>query len=240
MFNRRAFSLWLIFYCLFSSAGIKTAFSQDAFSDLETSALYSSEPDIINGTKWYYQNKYKGHPFWLDDALLEGAVVFNGKTFTGLALKYELVDDELILSKKIDGNTRILKLNEKLVESFTLNEPGTNNSHLFKKTQLPGIKGVRYYHAVYQGQSACYIHHRKKIRNRVTGDYLGSYLYQAAIYVKADQEFVECRNKKALFNIFEDKKKLLRKYMRRNNLKVDGKKPEDMARILNYYDSLNQ
>lgn len=239
MFRLERFIIFFGWFLLLCHAGINLGYSQNDFSDIEESHLYSSELEIVNGTKWYYQNKFKGHPFWNEDHLFKGSVVFNGESFSDLALKYELVENELILTKKVDGRSRALKLNEKFVDSFTLEESGVNKSHLFKKLKLPGVDGVKYYHVVYKGETSCYIYHSKTINNRVSGNYLGRYLYHPEIYVTAGEKYVKCKNKKAFLRIFEDHKKLLRTYMRKNNVSFDSERPDDIAKVLKFYDNLS-
>lgn len=234
----KIFFSYLILCLLLFAAWTKSALSQTTFSELEESKIYSSELNIVNGSKWYYENKYKGHPFLYDNGLFEGSVTFNGVNFSPLTLTYELLSNELILIKEVGTQTRELTLNENFVESFVLIDPVTAREHSFERKKLSGVEGEKYYQVVYKGETTCYIYHKKVINNRVTGNYMGEYLYQPVIYIKKGDEFQGCTNKRTFLRLFEDQKKQIRKYIRRNNMRIDGKKPEDIARVLDYYDSL--
>jgi hypothetical protein len=240
MFTTKFLSSSLVLCFLLCSAWAKSAFSQNTFSELELSGIYSSELDIVNGNRWYYENNYKGHPFFYDDDLFEGSVIFNGINFSQLTLTYELLNNELILIKEVGNQTRELILNENFVESFVLEGTGNSSEYVFIRKKLPGVEGEKYYHSVYNGETACYIYHKKVINNRVTGNYLGEYLYRPVLYIKRGDEFQGCNNKRTFLRLFEDQKKQIRKYIRRNNMHIDGKNPEDIAQVLKYYDSLNQ
>lgn len=238
MFTSKFFTSFLVLCFMLCSAWAKSAFSQNTFSELEASEVYSSELAVVNGARWYYENNYKGHPFFYDNDLFEGSVTFNGVNFSPLTLTYELLSNELILIKEVGTQTRELILNENFVESFVLIHPVTAREHFFERKKLSGVEGKKYFQVVYKGETTCYIYHKKVINNRVTGNYMGEYLYQPVIYIKKDDEFRGCTNKRTFLRLFEDQKKQIRKYIRRNNMRIDGEKPEDIARVLDYYDSL--
>ena len=202
-------SLVVLFFSVILSAPNYFAHSQTSFSNIDELELFSSELEIVNGARWLENNKYLGHPFWKVNELLAGTVVFKDETFEGLTLKYELVENDLILFKKVKDYNRVLILNRDFVERFFLLEPGTNNKHFFRKTKLPGVAGSKYYQVVYEGKTECYIYHKKVINNRVTKDYLGKYLYKPEIYVKTGTDFSKCSNKKSFLRIFTDHQKLL-------------------------------
>lgn len=238
MFNIKTFFLILNIILILIFTGNNTVFAQTNFKELEESALYSSELDIVNGVQWMEDNQYLGHPFWKANELFTGTVVFNGERFEGLTLKYELVKNNLILFKTVEGNTRVLMLNKDFVERFVLFEPGTKNKHSFLKTRLSGTAGIHYYQVVYQGKTEGYILHKKVVNNRVTKDYLGKYLYKPEIYIKSGSGVVKCNNKKSFLRTFTHHHNLLRKYIRKNRLTINGENPGDIAQVLSYYDSL--
>lgn len=237
------FKYFIVFLCgsfLLNCFAVSTGFSQADFHKISETELYSSELDIVNGTKWYYHNKFKGHPFWSEGDFLTGTVDFAGESFSGLLLNYELVGNELILTKKVDGQSKTFKLNEKFVDGFTLKQTDSDEHYVFRKINLPGVSGVRYYHSVYQGKTtSCYIYHKKTISNRVYGDYMGKYMYHPIIYVRVGENYEEVKNKRSLLQLLENHKNELKKYIRRNRLSIDAKQPEEIAHVLKYYDSLN-
>jgi len=238
MFTPKVFTSFLVLCFLLCFAWANFALSQNTFSELEASEVYSSELAIVNGTRWYFDNNYKGHPFFYDDELFEGSVTFNGVNFSHLTLTYELLSNELILIKEVDTQIRELILNENFVESFVFIHPVTARQYFFERKKLSGVEGKKYYQVVYPGETTCYIYHKKVINNRVTGNYMGEYLYEPVIYIKKGDEFKGCTNKRTFLRLLEDQKKQIRKYMRRNNLSFHGENPEDIARVLQYYDSL--
>ena len=229
---------FLILYFLLLTAWAKSVFSQNVFFGSDETGIYSSELDIVNGSKWYYENKFKGNLFLYEGGFTEGSVLFNGELFSNLTLAFELFHNELILIKKVDNENRELVLNENFVERFTLKNAANTNELTFVRKKLSGVDGIKYYHAVYNGITTCYIHHKKIIKNKVAGNYLGEYLYRPVIYIKRGEDFRGCTNKRSFLRLFEDQNGLLRKYIRRNNLSIDGRNPLHIAQVLEYYDSL--
>ena len=54
---------------------------------------------LLNGRIWRNQySKVTGDQFFMTDKYIKGSVSFNGSTFKNLDLKYDIYNDELILS----------------------------------------------------------------------------------------------------------------------------------------------
>ncbi|MGQ9620394.1 MAG: hypothetical protein ACUVTX_05350, partial [Bacteroidales bacterium] len=76
-----------------------------------------SDPQLlINGRVW--QNIYIrvfGHQFFATSEFLTGSLTFNGRHYTELNLKYDIVNDELLLAVPYKP---IIILNKEMVDSF--------------------------------------------------------------------------------------------------------------------------
>ena len=213
--------------------------AQTNFEVLEETNPYNSELEIVNGEKWNYYNNYKGHPFWNKDIVYNGKVNYRGQIFQDLKLKFDLVNQELILFKKVGSQTKVLKLNKKFIETFRLEQTNNESPGFFVLRQLNEDMEKQFYQQVYTGKSECYIFHNKTVSTKISGNYMGKYLYKPVIYVQKDRNFIPCTNNQTFLNIFREQKKVLRKYMRKNHLDIDAKKPHEIAQILKYHDNLN-
>ncbi|MFW6371084.1 MAG: hypothetical protein ACOC10_07775 [Bacteroidota bacterium] len=231
--------IFIIFYAL-NVFGFSSTVSQITFTEVADYGVYSDELGIVNGKKWQYSGKYKGHPFWKDDDIFQGEVTFNGRNFQNLNLKLDLFHQELILFKKINDETIAIKLNRNFIEDFILEESGNAVKSRFLCMKLPGIEGINFYQLIYDGNTKCFIHHKKSVNNEVTGNYLGKYLYQPVIYINTGNQYSVCKNKKSFLRLFGGQRKILRAYMRKNKLGINARYPEEIAQVLAFYDSLNQ
>ena len=101
--------------------------SRVIFSEFVQSALVyptvnqqnpSDKQLLLNGRIW--RNQYSnamGDQFFLTNTFLKGSVTFSGQRFNNLDLKYDIANDELILS--IESYPSIL-MNKEMVDSFSI------------------------------------------------------------------------------------------------------------------------
>ena len=74
---------------------------------------------LLNGRIWRNQySKVTGDQFFLTDKYIKGSVTFNGRTFDNLNLKYDIYNDELILSIE---SYPVIFMNKEMIDSFSLN-----------------------------------------------------------------------------------------------------------------------
>ena len=79
------------------------------------------DPIIANGV--FYENPYMsavGHPFLGEDVTYDGYVVFRGKLYKGVKLKYEIFDQKLILFRGKDRTLESTILTKEFVSEFSI------------------------------------------------------------------------------------------------------------------------
>jgi hypothetical protein len=190
---------------------------------------------LLNGRIWRNQySKAFGDPFFLVNTFLKGSVTLNGQQFNNLDLKYDITNDELILS--IETYPAII-MNKEMVDSFSL-DFGNINYHIINAgTDTSGVlRG--YVNVLYNGPSSLYVKYSKKLQPLAIDGRYDLFFQEHRTYLRKGNEIVVITGKRNLLNLLEDKKKEVRYYLRSSKFKIMRKDPGTYIPVLKYYDSI--
>jgi len=190
---------------------------------------------LLNGRIWRNQySRVTGDQFFLGNIFLRGSVTFYGRRFDNLDLKYDIHNDELILSIE---SYPVIMMNKEMVDSFSLVlgnrifyiiNAGTDTSNV--------LRG--YVNVFYSGPSSLYVKYIKKIQP-LGDDGKNDLFYQKhQVYLKKGTEIVPVEGKRKLMKLLVDKKKEIRDYLKSTRIKIMKQDPYTFIPILEYYDSL--
>ncbi|MBK9980905.1 MAG: hypothetical protein IPP15_00530 [Saprospiraceae bacterium] len=126
---------WFAFFLLFSEV---TLYAQDqsTFADVR----YGLDPLLYNGKFYTYfaSSETKGSPFFYMPDYAPGFVQLHGLIYTGLALNYDLVNQQLVLQYKIEnGGIKHIIISDAWLEAFNL-----GNTHFEVVTRQDSIKHI--------------------------------------------------------------------------------------------------
>lgn len=190
---------------------------------------------LYNGKIWrnlYYQ--VHGNQFLFSNEFLSGSITITGKVFDNIDLKYDIFKDELLTP--VDPGI-ILQFNKEMVDSFSFNFQ--NKAYRFIKLKDQNGQGF-YYSVLYEGKTALYLKYYKKIEKLADeGQYDEFYQYSKLFFVK-NNDVVQINGKSDLLNSLDDKKDLIKSFIKKNKLSVSEKVPESFIPILRYFDGLSQ
>jgi len=190
---------------------------------------------IYNGKIW--QNLYfriKGNPFFLSGNFLTGNVIFNGKEFKNLKVKYDICNDEVILY--INPQT-IITLNKEMVNEFTLEYQDTLHHILNMGNDSTSLlKG--YNNLLYDGPTALFVKYTKQVDIQSLNRLDDVFFQQHRIYIRKDSTIVQISGRRELFRLLGDRKTEIRSYVKRNrlNINVTRKDPYSFVPVLQFYD----
>jgi hypothetical protein len=209
--------------------------TQPVFDEIVDQELYTSQRSIVNGIAWTNSVKYMGNKFYGSSQWKSGEVKFNGKLYLGLQINYDILEDKLILFDGKSGEEKYIEINKKLIEMFRFQDD--NITHTFVNTELIPTKGKEFYEEVYTGPCSFYIKHKKTIKKEIGPVYMGK-LYDGNIHYLTNNTGVhQFKNKKTILQILGNSIEL-KKYIRKENLKINRKHPNDIVRLLVYNESL--
>ncbi len=215
------------------------AYSQSVPLLLEKNPLYSHQKDIINGIKWVYEMKYRGSPFLSEKYWPTATVEYDSREFTGVRMNYDLYTGKFIVYIPEKGNEKYVVPSKDRLEGFSYKDSLTGIFRRFRYFQAPGTKEKRLYEVAWKGESILYLVRRQvNTHTRIANGYLGDYVRGNELYfVMADQSGT-FRNKRSLFILLNSHLPELRKFIRRNKLKINPHHPDDVVPLLKYYEKI--
>jgi hypothetical protein len=195
----------------------------------------SDKQILLNGRIWRNQySQVSGDQFFLENIFLKGSVTFNGRRFGNLDLKYDIYNDELILSIE---TYPVIIMNKEMVDSFSL-VLGNRIFHIINAGNDTSNVLKGYANVLYDGPSSLYVKYIKKIQPLAVDGKNDLFYQDDRIYIRKGTEMIQVEGKRKLLNLFEDKKKGIRDYLKRNRIKVRQKDPYTFIPVLEYYDSI--
>ncbi|NQU52940.1 MAG: hypothetical protein HQ522_10425 [Bacteroidetes bacterium] len=212
------------------------SFSQTDFDNFLKHELYSTSRSIVNGTPWTNSLLYRGHPFCGSNNWKTGDVIFNGERYPDLEINYNIVEDELIL---FDNKKGLVKLNKRLIEEFTYIDESESTTKSFIHKELVLGDGKEFFEKVYSGTVTFYIKHKKWIKKNIGAGYMGTLYSNNKLYIVDAAGVHLFRKKGGLLDILGSSKEL-NKYIRKENLKINKKHPEDIVTLLMHFENLSQ
>ena len=192
---------------------------------------------LLNGRIWY--NKYSGvigHPYFLTDKFLKGSVIYNGRKFTGIDIRYDLISDELILRTE---SHPIIIMNKEMVDSFSLNFENSDY-HIINSGNQMNSSMQGYVCILYNGPSTLYVKYLKKILPQAVDGRYDQIFQEHFIYVRQGSEIIPVEGKKKLLSLLDYKKTELRNFYKKNRIRISRKDPGTFIPLLKYYDSINK
>ena len=205
-----------------------------------STVIQKNTPDkhlLLNGRIW--RNQYSnasGDQFFLTNTFLRGSVTFNGLRFNNLDLKYDITNDELILSIE---SYPIIFMNKEMVDSFTLVFENRDYKVINAETDtFDVLRG--YVNVLYDGPTALYVKYIKKIQPLAVDGRYDLFVQEHRIYLRKGTVIVPVKGKRNLLNLLEDKKKEIRYFIRNSRFKIVRKDPVTFIPLLEYYDSIRK
>lgn len=177
----------------------------------------------------------EGHPYFDEDKMRQGSVLYNGILYRDLPLIYDLVRQMLVTNDPYN-TFKIVLINEE-IDSFTIEQ------HIFirfKDTLNPSAPRSGFYEQLYTGRTWLLKKEKKDVREEVTAT-IDRYIDHAvSYYLKKGDTYYPVNNKRSLLRALKDKSPELKKFMRRNGLKLKEDKETTLVKVSAWYDSLNQ
>lgn len=190
---------------------------------------------LLNGRIW--RNQYSGvtgDQFFLGNIFFKGSVTFNGRKFDNLDLKYDIHNDELILSIE---SYPVIMMNKEMVDSFSLVLGSRIFSVINAGTDTSNVlRG--YVNVLYNGPSTLYVKYVKMIQPLGDDGKYDLFYQKHQAYLKKGPVIVPVEGKRTFINLLEDKKKEIRDYIKGSRIKIMKQDPYTFIPVLQYYDSL--
>lgn len=234
-YTRKIIVCILIFICF---ATDKTAHSQNCLADVLHDPLYSNSKDIINGTKWIYEKKYLGSPMLVENYWPRVNILYKEVQYSRLFMNYDLYNDQAIVFYPENGNEKYVNLEMEYFSGFTFIDTITGRIHKYEYLELPGTKGKELYETALTVKIPLFIRPVKMIENRSSEKGSGRYTTHFDSYIGIGNEYVIIRHKNQMIKLLEHHLPEIKRYIRKNHLKINSQNPEDIVAVIKYFDTL--
>jgi hypothetical protein len=190
---------------------------------------------LFNGRVW--KDLYisvEGDQFLFSKEPMHGSVTMRGRTYSGVRIMYDIFTDEIQIPYKPVG---ILQLNKEMVDSFSI-------LHLQREFHFVRIANSinndlnGYFHVLYNGEIKLYAKYIKKIEKFADGGMYDKFYQINSLFLIKDGEAHSIKRKNDLIRIFDDKSKIIRNYIKNNNITISKVNGDSFVRVIGFIDNL--
>jgi hypothetical protein len=196
--------------------------------------VYGADDLLINGRIYVPQHGLAfGHPYFETSDWIPGSVFIKGQNYHTVKLKYDLELDEFVLFI-VDNreNKNYIVLNRHFVDSVHLGKYRFVNASILKQTKL----GPGYVEMVYDKDIYFFINHSKNFKNAFSESKpYGEYADMKSVnYIIREDRLTKLPTKKSFLDYFENNKKEIQKYLKKNRIKYKKANSGELYRLLTY------
>jgi len=234
--------VFFIGYCLAlpacalsQSSPADSAFLQQAIANI--SLTYKKETaenlHLYNGSEYMrHGHGVKGFPFFQSAGMLKGDVFYDGNLYHDISMQYDLEEDNLVIND-YSGNVFIRLVKEK-VQYFII------DGHTFVPLAAGGgLPLGGFYGLLQRGAVNAYVKKQKKMALSVNAsDNDASYLTLNTYYIEKQAVYFVVTGERAVLSLLNDKKDVLKKYIRSAKLSFKKDPDQFIARVTGYYNQL--
>ena len=199
-----------------------------------TNELYGNDDILVSGKLYIHDNmRSEGHPYYLSNKFGSSIVYIGNKTFFNVLLRYNIEDDEFVLTAKLKTGTQVLVILNNSVDSVFY------MGRVFipaQKLEIPGIsKG--YYERIVSKNFTFLTKHYKTYDLIHYGAKKYSKLFRA-YSISTNSKIVKVNTKKLFISYFSENKKEVQKYLRKNKIDYKTCSREQLTTLIKFCNEL--
>jgi hypothetical protein len=236
---------YLLVFLLFVLSISLSLFAQEQSVDAGTdyNKLYKSLIDeygfdqvLVNG--FLYEDKYWrkiGHQFLLQDQFYNGTLVYRGEVYKGVEMKYDIYDQQLVLSIKNNNSIERIVPHNDFISAFSLGDK------FFSKYNFRGEP--KFYQLVFDTEKVKCLYYwfkQKYDSNRI--NFLGFNEFtesEKENYLILDGSLKKYKNNRSFNELFQNEiKSRVKEYIRNNHINVAKSSDGKIKELLTYCNSL--
>jgi hypothetical protein len=199
-----------------------------------TSAV-RSQSHLYNGSQYIdYNQQENEHPFHLSDDWMTGWIEYDGEHYENVSILYDIAADKVIIEHFAGA---FIELITTKVTAFGI------KGHLFRKISKGddsrGLIAEGFYEILYDKKTKAVARYEKQFEETIVSlELKRDFSEKSRYYIIRNNTFYPANSKRAILQIFSDKKKEIRRFIRDNG--IDFKtRAVAIVRIAEFYDKLN-
>jgi hypothetical protein len=191
---------------------------------------------LFNGSEYVaYDFRIRGHQYFEWRALQKGTVNYDNTLYEGVNIGYDIARDELI-TYRYNDNLRIQLVSEK-ISYFSW--PGHFFVRLLQDSSSKPLITTGFYERLYNGNIKLFAKRTKKVLELVTADGDDLWFKESnAYFVKKNDQYFSVQTKSQLYELISDRKKDVKRYLRKNKIKFRKDPETTILTAIKYYDQL--
>lgn len=236
----KRFILFLAFaYFIFFESGLSGSvsnnygsefFKQDGRGTIEKQILF-------NGRVW--RNLYtrvKGDQFLFSSEFLPGRVAIGNKSFDNVNIKYDIINDEILV---LSDKGMVIQLNKENIDSFSLDYH--NRTFYFKKLNTDTLNTLTgYVNVLVEGNVSLYIKYIKNILLLAIDNKYDLFNQIHHIYIRKNGKLYLIYSRKDLIRLLNENEKQIRNFINSNSIKLSRKIPDSFVPVIKFYNELQK
>jgi hypothetical protein len=191
---------------------------------------------LYNGSE-YVTGVYREtmHPYFKAIWFSNGEVFYDGVLYHDVPLMYDIITDQVI-TNRFQMSFRIVLVSNK-IEYFTL--LGHTFVRITQDSVSKSVIGTGFFDRLYDGKVKVYAKRFKKREELLRNNELIERIDEHNLfYVMKGGIYYSVQNKKSLWEVFQDHKSEIRKYLRKNGIKFRENPELAIMKSAAYYDQI--
>lgn len=199
--------------------------------------VYGNDPLLYNGRTYVFNTPpgTGGSQFLFETYDTQGAIQLRNTLFTNVTLNYDVYNQRVVLKyKDAISSTSFIEISAAWLQSFELYGshyeyiPGTDTSKRIYQVLGDGDKKIMFYH-----RKDLLIDTRTSMRNH----YFSGAVKE--MYVKKGKSLTRYKNNKSFVKVFDQSSQAgIKKYIRKNKIRVKKANDQVMTELINYCNTL--
>jgi hypothetical protein len=194
---------------------------------------------LFNGSEHAaYDFRIKGDPYFESSTLQSGSIKYDGILFPKVDMAFDIVRDEVTINR-FNENYRMTLVSEKITFFSLFNHYFVRIVQDNKDSTNKSLVSTGFYDRVYNGNTKFFVKRQKKMNESITAEEGDKLWFEEKdlYFIEKNNKYYLINGKRELMDIFKEKKKDLKKYLRKNKIKFDD--PEKaILKSVEYYDQL--
>jgi hypothetical protein len=197
---------------------------------------YGFDQVLVNGI--FYQDKYwnkVGHPFFLEDQLYKGTLLFRGKEYKSIEMKFDIYNQQLILYIQNNNSVVWIVPPNDFISAFSLGDK------FFSKYNFGGEP--RFFQVISDTEKikCLYYWYKKMHESYENGRYITYEFFDSEkkSYLMLNGSFLIYRNNRSFIETLPGEiVAQVRKYIKSNHIRVNKSSDKEISELIVYCNSL--
>lgn len=230
-----------VFFLLFISLLTSNSLFSQNLNDLSDhptsindtlSRVYGLDPLLYNGIVYVsvYPRNVKGDQYLFSSSYIKGEAIIRGVKYKNIDLNFDIYKQELLLKYLNQNNTyNVIMVSKAWLEGFSL---GNLNFGFYSSPQIP----QRIYQVLGDSSIHLLYYHKKVLQlSNAVGNSNFYFLPVKELYVLMGSSILKFHNNRSFIRLFPFEKQVtIRKYIRKNRIKVNKAPDNVMEELINF------